>query len=53
MNMTYTPFVKRMAPIFNYSANSASFYTMLRAWDAINVDNYLGRTVSANLSMQD
>lgn len=53
MNVTYYPFFKRLAPIFNFSAPTANFYTMLRVLDVINVDNYLGKPVPGNLSTTD
>lgn len=53
MNMTYYPLFKRLAPIFNFSVGSSSFYTMLRIWDVINVDKYLGRPLPQGLTSQD
>jgi hypothetical protein len=43
MNETYYPFIQRMAPMFNFSPQNATFYTMVRSFDVINVDTYLGR----------
>lgn len=53
MNMTYYPFFKKLSPMFNFSMSSVSLYTMLRVWDGINVDNYLGRPLPSNLTKDD
>ena len=50
MNMTYWPFYKKLAPMFNYSLSSATLYTMLRVFDVINVDSHLGRPLPPNLT---
>lgn len=53
MNATYYPFFKKLAPMFNFSLSTASFYTMLRVMDVVNVDNYLGRPLPNNFTDDD
>jgi len=53
MNATYYPFFKKLAPMFNFSLSTASFYTMLRVMDVVNVDNYLGRPLPINFTEDD
>lgn len=53
MNVTYYPFFKKLAPIFNFSLTTASFYTMVRVMDVVNVDNYLGRPLPSNFTQDD
>lgn len=50
MIFTYSPFIKKLAPMFNYSADKAQLYTMLRVYDTVNVDKYLGRTLPQNFT---
>lgn len=51
MNTTYYPFFKKLSQIYNYSLNGSNlFYIMLRVWDVINVDKYLGRPLPKNLT---
>ena len=51
--MTYWPFYKKLAPMFNFSLSSATLYTMLRVFDVINVDSHLGRPLPPNLTQSD
>lgn len=53
MLMTYRPFFDKMAPMFNFSSSSADLYTMLRVYDAVNVDRYLGRPLPPNFTPED
>jgi hypothetical protein len=53
MNATYYSFFKKLAPLFNFSLSTANFYTMLRVWDVVNVDNFLGRPLPSGFTSQD
>ena len=48
MNMTYYPFMKKMADIFNFT--TLNFSTLDGLHDAIVVDKYLGRPMPQNFS---
>ena len=48
--MTYYPFFRKLAPMFNFSLAEANFYTMLRVMDVVNVNNYLGRPLPQNFT---
>lgn len=50
MNATYYPFFKKLSPMYNFTLSTATFYTMLRVWDCVNVDNYLGRPLPKNFT---
>lgn len=39
--------------MFNFSLKTATFYTMLRVLDVVNVDNYLGRPLPQNFTQED
>jgi len=53
INHTYYPFFEKLSPIFDYSTSLPLFNTMLRIWDVINVDNYLGRPLPPKFEVQD
>lgn len=43
MNLTYYPFLKRMAAVFNISMNSMNFSVLSSIYDTLTVDRFLGR----------
>lgn len=43
MVLTYTPFLKKIATIFNIDSNSINFTKIANLYDTIRVDRYLGR----------
>jgi hypothetical protein len=43
MNLTYYPFFKTMAAVFNISAASMNFSKISSLYDTLTVDQYLGR----------
>ena len=51
MNMTYYPFMKKMADIFNFT--TLNFSTLDGLHDAIVVDKYLGRPMPPSFSDSD
>jgi hypothetical protein len=53
MNTTYYSFFRRLAPMFNFTVGNNSLQTMLRVWDVVNVDNYLGRPLPSGFTADD
>jgi hypothetical protein len=43
MNLTYFPFMKKMAQVFNLTLSSMNFSTLSSIYDTLTVDRYLGR----------
>jgi hypothetical protein len=43
MNLTYYPFLKRMASVFNISMNNMNFSVLSSIYDTLTVDRFLGR----------
>ena len=53
MKMTYQPFMKRMATLFNYTLPSNPIYGMLRIYDVVNVNKHLGKPLPDGLTIDD
>lgn len=56
MNMTYYPFVKRMAGLFQFNVTDDVFFTMktmTRVFDASSVDRFLGRPLPEGFTEAD
>ena len=45
MNLTYYPFMKRMADVFNIPTNRMNFSIISSLYDTLTVDKYLGRSM--------
>jgi len=43
--MTYYPFIKRAAKIFNVTETNLTFQNMSSLFDTLTVDKYLGKTL--------
>lgn len=52
MNITYTPFVKKIISVFNLTAN-ATFQTLSSLSDTLIVDKYLGRSLPTGFNEDD
>jgi len=48
MNITYYPFLKRMAQVFNVSQNQMNFQVIQYLYDTLTVDKSLGRPMPAS-----
>jgi len=53
MGIVYAPFIKKLSTMFNFSYQTATMYTMLRVYDAVNVDLSLGRPLPQNFTEDD
>jgi hypothetical protein len=53
MNLTYYPFIKRMATMFNFTVDNKSFLSLTRCYDAVSVDMYLGRPLPNGFTNDD
>ena len=52
MNVTYTPFVRKLIQVFNLSSSS-TFQTLSSLFDTLVVDKYLGRPLPTGLNEDD
>lgn len=52
MNITYTPFVRKVIQVFNLSSN-ATFQTLSSLFDTLAVDKFLGRSLPTGLTEED
>ena len=48
MNLTYYPYLKKMADIFNIPLNEMDFQKNSYIYDTLTVDRYLGRPLPSN-----
>lgn len=54
MTVYYYPFMKRMSTMFNFSmVTNATFLSLLRSYDAVTVDKYLGRPMPNGFTDDD
>lgn len=53
MNMTYYPFLKRMAAMFNFTIDNKSFLSFTRCFDAASVDMFLGKPLPQGFTDDD
>jgi hypothetical protein len=52
MNLTYYPFIKKVAQLFNLSSNT-TFPTLSSLFDTLVVDKYLGKAVPNGMTEAD
>ncbi len=53
MALTYSPFMKRMATLFQIDPLSMNFTKLASLYDTVRVDRYLGRPLPAELTQAD
>ncbi len=53
MNLTYWPFMKKMAIIFDLDINSMNFTMLTNIYDTLIVDKNLGRAIPKDLTDSD
>ena len=53
MKTTYNPFMQKIANMLNFTLTNDSLYQMLRAYDVINVDKHLGRSLPEGFTDDD
>lgn len=53
MNMTYYPFMKKVANVFSVPNDKVNFWTMDSIYDTLTVDKYLGRPLPQDFTEDD
>ena len=53
MSLTYHPFLKKMASVFDVPPESMDFEKISRLYDTLTVDKYLGRAMPGNFTEDD
>ena len=53
MNLTYYPFLKKLANVFNISLDNMTFQINSYLYDVLTVDLHLGRKIPSEISQDD